>query len=381
MAKATPKKKAPKKKGAPRTKWYYIKRFWIIFGAGIGLLILIFLLASWGAFGDMPKFEELENPEKNLATQIISSDGKIIGTFFNENRTPVTFEEIPEHLIQALVATEDERYFEHSGIDARGTIRAFAFAGSKGGASTITQQLSKLLFTGGSKNIVQRLLQKIKEWVIAARLERQYTKEEIITMYLNKFDFLFQAVGVESASRIYFGKNTKDLKLEEAAVLVAMLKNPRQFNPYREISKKKSLSRRNIVFGQMAKNGFLTEVERDSLQEMPMKLNFSPEGHADGIATYFREYLRDFMDQWIKKNPKGENADGETEYFNIYRDGLRINVTIDSRMQRYAEKAVQQHLSHLQKEFDRQNKSNKIKPFRDIEKEDINRLVKNAMRR
>ncbi len=380
MAKAT-RKKTASKKTTPRTKWYYIKRLWMVFALVIGLLVFTFLLASWGAFGSMPKFEELENPEKNLATQIISSDGKIIGTFFNENRTPVTFEDIPEHLIQALVATEDERYFEHSGIDAKGTLRAFAFAGSKGGASTITQQLSKLLFTGGSQNLVKRILQKIKEWVIAARLERQYTKEEIITMYLNKFDFLFQAVGVESASRIYFGKNTKELKIEEAAVLVAMLKNPRQFNPHREISKKKSLSRRNIVFGQMAKNGFLTEKERDSLQQMPLKLNFSPEGHADGIATYFREYLRDFMERWIKKNPKGKNTEGETEYFNIYRDGLRINVTIDSRMQRYAEEAVQQHLSHLQKEFDHQNKNNKTKPFRDIEKEDIDRLMKNAMRR
>ena len=383
--------KAPKKKPAARrsrttkkgtqSNWKYIKIFWITFGAGIGLIALIFLLAGWGLFGSMPKFEELENPEKNLATQIISSDGKIIGTFFNENRTPVKFEDIPEHLVQALVATEDERYYEHSGIDARGTLRALAYLGTKGGASTITQQLSKLLFTNYSSNIFERLLQKVREWVITTRLERQYTKNEIITMYLNKYDFLYQAVGIESASRIYYGKNTKELKIEEAAVLVAMLKNPTLYNPRKERFKESSLNRRNQVFKQMEKNGFLTVEEKDSLQQLPLKINFSPEGHSDGIATYFREYLREFMKDWIKNNPKGTNAEGEEEFYNIYRDGLRINVTIDSRMQKYAEEAVQEHLSHLQKEFDRQNKKNKTRPFRDVEPDEVAKILRNSMRR
>lgn len=379
MAKAAPKR--AKRSIGSTNNWFYIKWFWIVFGAGIGGIVLVFLLASWGVLGSMPQFAELENPEKNLATQIISSDGKIIGTFFNENRTPVKFEDIPEHLIKALVATEDERYYEHSGIDAKGTLRAFAFMGSKGGASTITQQLSKLLFTGGSRNIVERVFQKIKEWVIATRLERQYTKNEIITMYLNKYDFLYQAVGVESASRIYFGKNTKDLKIEEAAVFVAMLKNPILYNPHKERFKKNALQRRNQVFKQMEKNNFLTTAQKDSLQQLPLKISFSPEGHSDGIATYFREYLRDFMVKWIKENPKGKNAEGEETFFNIYRDGLRINVTIDSRMQRYAEAAVQEHLSHLQKEFDRQNEKNITAPFRDIDKVETNKIIKNAMRR
>jgi len=379
MAKAAPKR--AKRSIGSTNNWFYIKWFWIVFGAGIGGIVLVFLLASWGVLGSMPKFAELENPEKNLATQIISSDGKIIGTFFNENRTPVKFEDIPEHLIKALVATEDERYYEHSGIDGKGTLRAFAFMGSKGGASTITQQLSKLLFTGGSRNIVERVFQKIKEWVIATRLERQYTKNEIITMYLNKYDFLYQAVGVESASRIYFGKNTKDLKIEEAAVFVAMLKNPILYNPHKERFKKNALRRRNQVFKQMEKNNFLTTAQKDSLQQLPLKISFSPEGHSDGIATYFREYLRDFMVKWIKENPKGKNTEGEETFFNIYRDGLRINVTIDSRMQRYAEAAVQEHLSHLQKEFDHQNEKNKTAPFRDIDKVETNKIIKSAMRR
>ena len=217
MAKAKPK---PKKKAKSTTNhtFKFIKGFWILFGTGLLLVMLLFLLASWGAFGEMPKFEELENPQNDLATQIISSDGVQIGTFFKENRTPISYEDLPQHLVDALIATEDARYYDHSGIDARGTLRAFIFLGSKGGASTISQQLAKQLFTGGSRNKLERYLQKIQEWVIATRLERQYTKKEIITMYLNKYDFLNQAIGISSASRIYYGKGPKDLKVEEAAV-------------------------------------------------------------------------------------------------------------------------------------------------------------------
>ena len=378
MAKATPKSTRKTSKKSPISVIKYIKWFWITFASGIFLIILLFLLASWGVFGEMPGFDELENPQNDLATQIISSDGKQIGTFFKENRTPVNFEDLAPDLVNALVATEDARYYEHSGIDARGTIRAFAFLGKKGGASTITQQLAKLLFTGTRSKGWQRYTQKIKEWVIASRLERQYTKDEIMTMYLNKYDFLNQAIGISSASRIYFNKTPKDLKKEEAAVLVGMLKNSALFNPLRrpELVKK----RRDVVLYQMAKYEYITTQEKDSLQELPLKLDYAPEGHSDGIATYFREYVRSWMGKWVKKNPKGEDEDGNTQYYNIYRDGLRINVTIDSRMQKYAEEAVHEHMSNLQKEFDKQELKNKTSPFRDLTKDEVKGIVKRAIR-
>ena len=382
MAKEVQTKKVSNNKKPAKTGFFkYIKWFWSAFILGVVGILLLFILASVGAFGSMPDFAELENPENNLATEIISSDGRTIGTFFNENRTPVTYDELPDHLVKALIATEDERFYEHSGIDGRGTIRALAFLGTKGGASTITQQLSKLLFTGGSQSIVKRVFQKVKEWVIAIKLEKQYTKEEIVTMYFNKYDFLYQAVGIGSASRIYFGKEPKELKIEESAVLVAMLKNPILYNPNKERFKKNSLNRRNQVFKQMEKNEFISTKVKDSLQKLPLEINFSPEGHSDGLATYFREYLRDFMGDWIKNNPKINGVTGEEELYNIYRDGLKINVTIDSRMQRYAEESVKEHLTKLQKEFKRQNKDNKTAPFRDIEKEDVERIVKQGMRR
>ncbi len=381
MAKATPKltkKKRTNIKSSGFSTLKYIKAFWITFASGIFLIVLLFLFASWGFYGEMPKFEELENPQNDLATQIISSDGVQIGTFFKENRTPVSFEDLPQHLVDALVATEDARYYDHSGIDARGTLRAFIFLGSKGGASTISQQLSKQLFTGGSRNIWERFKQKLKEWVIATRLERQYTKNEIITMYLNKYDFLNQAIGISSASRIYFGKKPSELKVEEAAVLVGMLKNSSLFNPLRRPEMVKN--RRNVVLGQMEKYNYLSEKVSDSLKQLPLELDYSPEGHSDGTATYFREYVRSWMADWVKNNPKGENEEGETEYFDIYRDGLRINVTIDSRMQKYAEEATAEHMANLQKEFNKQEKNNKTSPFRDITKEEKDRIIERAIR-
>ncbi|MFD0863062.1 penicillin-binding protein 1A [Sungkyunkwania multivorans] len=375
--------KKTKKKGMSaketQNNWKYIKWFWILFASGFAMVTLVFLMASWGWLGEMPTFEELENPETNLATEIISSDNKTLGKFFNENRTPISYNDLPENLIKALVATEDERYYDHSGIDARGTLRAMVKMGKGGGASTITQQLAKLLFTKkASQNSAERVLQKVKEWVIAIRLERQYTKEEIITMYLNKFGFLFQAHGIRSASRIYFGKEPKDLKLEESAVLVAMLKNPRQYNPHRKISFEKSKQRRNQVFVQMYKNGLLGEAEKDSLQQLPLKLNFSPEEHSDGLATYFRAYLKDFVKDWIEKNPKPDGTN-----YNIYRDGLKIYATIDSRMQEYAEEAMKEHMKKLQAEFFVQNtkKRNRTAPFVDLERAQIEKTMKDAMRR
>lgn len=355
----------------------YIKYFWIVIAAGVGCMILTFLLASWGVFGKLPTFEELENPETNLATEIISSDGETLGKYYRENRTPVTYEDLPQHLVQALIATEDERFYSHSGIDAKGTIRAAVFLGTRGGASTITQQLSKLLFTGqGSQNKIERVIQKIKEWVIAVRLERQYTKNEIITMYLNKYDFLYQAVGIRSASRIYFGKEPKDLTVEESAVLVAMLKNPILYNPEKEKFKDNSLRRRNQVLKQMEKNSFLSTELKDSLQQLPLETNFSPEGHDEGLATYFREFTRAEIQKWIDENPK---ADGTN--YNIYRDGLKIFTSIDSKMQQYAEEAVQQHMPRLQAAFDEQNKNNKTAPFRDLTPDEIERVMRLSMKR
>ncbi|WP_416445504.1 penicillin-binding protein 1A [Leeuwenhoekiella sp. A16] len=357
----------------------YKKWFWILFAGGLGFIVLLFLLAGWGVFGQLPTFEELENPETNLATEILSADGKTLGKFYSENRTPVKYDDLPKNLIDAVVATEDRRFYDHSGIDARGTARAVVFLGSNGGASTITQQLAKLLFSDTPQSTVDRLMQKIKEWIIATRLERQYTKEEIITMYLNKQDFLFNAIGIRSAARIYFGKEPIELRPEESAVIAGMLKNPRQYNPNREISKDKSLERRNTVLALMAETGKLSESVVDSLQAQPIKLDFSPESHSDGIATYFREYLRGFMKEWLEENPKGKDSDGNDEYYNIYRDGLVITTTIDSRMQQYAENAVKEHMTNLQREFDKQNRNNKTAPFRDITTEQENGIINRAM--
>lgn len=352
----------------------YIIGFWTLFGAGILVIIILFLLAGWGAFGKMPKFEELENPETNLATEIFSSDGATLGKYYSENRTPIKYEDLPVHLVQALVATEDERFYDHSGIDAKGTLRAAVFLGKRGGASTITQQLAKQLFTEDvSKNFVGRVLQKFKEWIIAIRLERQYTKEEIITMYFNKHDFVYQAVGIRSAAKIYFDKEAKDLNVEESAVLVGMLVNAAYYNPMRR--PELVAQRRNVVLSQMEKNGFLTREEEDSLQALPMDIKFTPQGHDDGIATYFRVYLQGFMGNWIKENPKPEGGT-----YNIFRDGLKIYTSIDSKMQQYAEKAVDRHMSQLQKEFDKQNKNNKIAPFRDINEEEVESIINRSMR-
>ena len=354
----------------------YIKWFWGIILGGVLSLILFFMLASWGVFGALPTFEELENPESDLATEVISSDGKTLGTYAIQNRKPIKFKDLPENLVNALIATEDERFYEHSGIDFKGTARAVIKMGKGGGASTITQQLAKNLFTKrASGNALKRIVQKGKEWVVSIKLERQYTKNEIITMYLNTQGFLFNASGIRSASRIYFGKEPKELKIEESAILVAMLKNPRQYNPNRAVSKKKSLNRRNVVFAQMAKNGFITDKVKDSLQKLPLEINFTPESHSDGYATYFREYLRDYLKQWVKVNPKPNG-----EQYDIYRDGLKVYVTIDSRMQKYAEEAVTEHMSNLQDYFFNEQKKNETAPFYDLEEEQIEAIYKRAMR-
>ena len=346
----------------------YIKWFWGIILSGISFIVLIFLFASWGLLGVLPTFEELENPENNLATEVISSDGKTLGKYATENRTPIKFKDLPQNIVEALVATEDERFYEHSGIDFRGTTRAVLKPGS-GGASTITQQLAKMLFTGiPSRNIFLRIGQKVKEWVVATKLERQYTKQEIIAMYLNKYDFLNQAVGIRSAARIYFGKEPKVLKIEESAMLVGMLKNSSYFNPLRRAKEVKQ--RRNVVLKQMNRNAFISLKEKDSLQQLELGLDVHKEGHSDGYATYFRSHLQKVMRKWVQKNPKPNG-----EQYNIFRDGLKIYVTVDSRMQQYAEEAIQEHMSNLQSYFFKEQQNNKTAPFYDLEKPEIDRII------
>ncbi len=376
MAKKTVKKKATPGFGK------FIKWFWILFATGILSGTLLFWLASLGVFGEMPTFERLENPQTNLATEIISSDGKTLGKFYlDDNRTPVAYEDLPENLVNALVATEDERYYEHSGIDWYGTMRAFAFLGKRGGASTITQQLAKQLFTGIAARGWKRYTQKVKEWVIATRLERNYTKEEIIAMYLNIYDFGNNADGIRSASKIYFGKEPQELRVEESAMLVGMLKNSSLYNPRPHRNPVGTKRKRDIAIGQMARSGFITEQERDSLQALEMNLNYSPESHREGLATYFRMYVQGFMNEWIEKNPKPA-LEGERDKWNIYLDGLKIYTTVDSRMQKNAEDAVTAHMKNLQAEFFHQNTPdrNKTAPFLDLEQNQINSIMRRAMK-
>lgn len=342
----------------------------------------VFILASFGLFGSMPDHTALENPRTNLATEIISSDGKTLGKFYYEdNRTPVAYTELPKHLVEALVATEDVRYYEHAGIDARGTLRAVVKLGKGGGASTISQQLAKQLFHGeGSRNTFGRITQKIKEWVIATRLERQYTKEEIIAQYFNIYDFGNNADGIRSASRIYFGKEPKDLNINESAMLVGMFKNSSLYNPRPKRNPEGTRNRRNVVLNQMAKYEFIDETLKDSLQQLPLGLNYSPESHREGIATYFRAYLRGFMKEWVN-NPQNTKPNGDT--YNIYKDGLKIYTTIDSRMQTFAEIASKEHMANLQAEFFVQNtpKRNRTAPFLDLKPKEITGLLNSGMRR
>ncbi len=349
-----------------------IKFLWGIFIIGILTVVLLFGGAALGLYGPMPDLQQLENPKTNLASQIISSDGTILGKYyFDDNRTPIGFDEIPTNMVEALIATEDERFYEHSGIDWRGTLRAFVFLGKRGGASTISQQLARQIFVGvRSRNKIKTILQKAQEWVIAVQLEQRYTKKEILAMYLNKYDFGYQADGIRSAAKIFFNKTPQELKIEESATLVGMLKNSSLYNPIRRPERVKS--RRNIVFQQMVRNKLISEQEKDSLVQLPLEITFTPESHREGLATYFRAYLKEFMDQWIDANPK---PDGTKH--NLYRDGLRIFTTIDSRIQQIAENAVSEHMKNLQREFFLQNtkRLNPTAPFLDLREGEIDTLM------
>jgi penicillin-binding protein 1A len=353
---------------------YYKNKFWKVFFYTLGGILVFFLFASWGLFGSMPSFVDLENPDSNLATEIIASDGAILGKYFEQNRSQLKYSDLPQNFVQALVATEDERFYEHSGIDGRGTLRAIASLGTSGGASTLTQQLAKQLFHGeGSKFLPFRIVQKIKEWIIAIRLERQYTKSEILAMYCNVYDFGNYSVGVSSAAKTYFSKLPKDLTVDESAMLVGMFKNSGLYNPIRNI--KGVTNRRNVVLAQMAKNNIITPTQKEKLQSEPIVLHFKLESHREGTATYFREYLRDYMKKWVEENKKPDGSD-----YNVYKDGLKIYTTIDSRMQLHAEEAVSKHMANLQEEFFIQSKTNKNAPFINISDAETQRILNQAMK-
>ena len=349
-----------------------IRFLWGFFILGILTVFLLFGGAALGLYGPMPDLQQLENPKTNLASQIISSDGAVLGKYyFDDNRTPIGFDEIPTNMVEALIATEDERFYEHSGIDWRGTLRAFVFLGKRGGASTISQQLARQIFVGvRSRNKIKTILQKAQEWVIAVQLEQRYTKKEILAMYLNKYDFGYQADGIRSAAKIFFNKTPLELKIEESATLVGMLKNSSLYNPIRRPERVKS--RRNIVFQQMVRNKLISSEEKDSLAQLPLEITFTPESHREGLATYFRAYLKEFMDAWIDANPK---PDGTKH--NLYRDGIRIFTTIDSRIQQLAEDAVGAHMKNLQREFFLQNTEelNPTAPFLDLREGEIDTLM------
>ena len=370
-----------------------IKLIWTAFAIGFAAMIVFFLLIYNGWIGYMPPIEELKNPNDKFATVLYTSDGKEMGRYYRNsgNRVYADYNEISQHVIDALIATEDSRFLDHSGIDMRAFMRVFVKTlvmqqKNAGGGSTITQQLAKQLYSPTTHNLLDRALQKPIEWMIAVKLERYYSKDEIIKMYLNQFDFLYNAVGIKSAAWVYFGKAAKDLNIQEAATLVGMVKNPAYYNPVRH--PERTRLRRNTVFEQMEKQGMLTAAQADSLKQLPLELDFHRVDHKDGLAPYFREELRRILSAkkpvlsdyrgwehqryvddsiaweenplfgWIEKNPK---PDG-TKY-DIYSDGLKIYTTIDSRMQQYAEDAVKQHMSALQKAFFREKRGSRNAPY------------------
>ena len=387
--------------------------FWSLFGAGILLSAFLFFLIIKGWIGYMPAIDELENPKNKFATEIYSSDMEVIGTFFiaKENRVNVKYHELSPNLVHALVATEDVRFYSHAGIDGWSLARAFVLRGlfhrkGAGGGSTITQQLAKQLYSPPAQNMIERALQKPIEWVISVQLERLYTKEEIMTMYLNKFDFLNNAVGIKTASHVYFGITPDQLSIEQAATLVGMCKNPSLYNPVRR--NEKSTQRRNIVLKQMEKAEFITDHEFDSIKHIPLVLDYHKVDHKLGLAPYFREFIRAaltakepkrknysswnlvpygqfYMDSlawendplygFIEKNPKSDGSK-----YNLYTDGLKIYTTIDSRMQRYAEEAVEKHFKELQATFFKEQQDRKKAPFaRYVSDEDIDTYMRQAM--
>lgn len=379
----TTKKKEEERKKKKRRYGVFILWFWGIYLAGVLSVGSFILLLSQNKLWELPSFEELENPDTFLATEIISSDGKILGKYFRENRTHVKFESLPKHLTEALIATEDERFYSHSGIDLKGTLRAIVFLGSKGGASTISQQLAKQLYHEPAPNLIMRIKQKLMEWVIAAELEKQYTKEEILAMYLNIFDFVNNAVGIQSAAEVYFSKTADSLDLKESAMLVGMAKNPSLFNPNRRPDT--TLFRRNVVFAQMARNGYLDETVKDSIKNVPLGLKFNRVDHTQGPAPHFREILRSEVKKILKKKDAEGNyiyAKPDGKPYDLYGDGLKLYTTIDTKMQEYAEWAVTEHLGkELQEDFWKNLKNRKNAPFSNkVSQSQIDLIMRNAVR-
>ena len=379
--------------------------FWSIFALGLASIILIFWLITKGALGYLPPLDELQNPKNKFATEVISSDMQLLGRYYRqENRVGVNYEDISPNMINALIATEDARYYSHTGIDFKSLLRAIIKMGKAGGGSTITQQLAKQLWSPRANNIFERALQKPIEWVIATKLERLYSKEEILTMYLNQFDFLYNAVGIKSAAQVYFSTTPDKLTVEEAAMLVGMCKNPSMYNPRRR--PERALNRRNTVLDQMCKYGYLSKQECDSLQALPVDIKYQSVDHKQGLAPYFREYLRQILtakepkksnySEWNahqydidmrlwRENPlygfcnKNHKPDGTP--YDLYHDGLRIYTTIDSRMQKYAEEAVSEHMQDLQKSFFREKRKKSYAPFsKDLTEEDIDGIMNRSMR-
>ena len=344
------------------------------------IIILFVFLVGFGVFGSLPKVDELLNPKNNLATIVYSGDMKILGKYYSENRVNVAFEKIDKDVVNALIATEDVRYYEHNGVDFKALLRSFFgvfTGGNRGGGSTISQQLAKMMFPRERLNKLELVVRKLKEWIIATQLEKYYTKDEILALYLNKFDFLNLAVGIKSAAQIYFNSNQDSLKIEQAAMLVGMAKNPSLFNPIRH--NEICLKRRNVVLNQLVKYGYLSSLKYDSLKVLPLGLSFRPEDHNDGLAPYFREYLRDvFLKNWCKSHI---NSETEAPY-NIYKDGLKIYTTIDSKMQNYAEEAVHEHMNDLQKMFSKECLNKKNAPFAwNVSKQEIEGIMNSSVKR
>ena len=357
-----------------------IRNLWIIFGAFLAFIVLFFICVATGVFGTMPSFEELENPQTNLATEIISADGKVLGTYYVENRSNVHYAELSPYIPQALVSIEDERFTEHSGIDEKALFRvAFGvLTGSKkGGGSTITQQLAKNLFPRGENLSTPKLvLRKFQEWITATKLEHNYSKEEIIAMYLNTVAFGHNAYGIRSAAKTFFDKSPKELNIEEAALMAGVVNAPTRFSPVR--NPENSIGRRNLVLKKMADNGYLTQAECDSISQIPIDMShFNVMDHNSGQATYFREFLRGELNDWAKNHT---HPDGRP--YNIYRDGLRIYTTIDSRMQQHAEAAVKEFMGkELQPMFYRHWKNQKNAPFYNITADEIDHILETSMKR
>ncbi|KUY15699.1 peptidoglycan glycosyltransferase [Elizabethkingia miricola] len=366
------KKKQTSDKGVKR----WIKFIWLALAAFVVGIAGLFFMVSQGFLGEMPDVKELENPDIYVASEIISSDGVSLGKFEKEKVIPIKYKDLPPHLIFALQAKEDERFKEHSGIDMKSIFRAVRFGGGRGGGSTITQQLAKLLFTRNvSKNKFQRVFQKLKEWSVAVSLEKRYTKEEIITLYFNKFDFTYNANGIEMASRIYFNKHTNELTLPEAAMFVAMLEAPNANNPLKNPERAKL--RRDVVLKQMLDTGYIDDNTYNQAINTPIVTDFHPvKSVNEGYSAYFKFYLRKEIDGYLKDYEKETGRP-----LNLFRDGLKIYVTLDSRMQKYAEEAIKQHLTVLQKNFDAEQARNPNRPYYLISKKTANDLMMAAVKR